>query len=311
MHPIASISAAAVAIALDERFAYLAVRGDPGRHNGSIVKVPLSGGAPIELSRGDESPMGIALDEGRVYFTSGGADHYAGLVTRVDKDGTGKTVIERGLEWPNGIAVDGDAVYWTEGGNGDGSTAPDDRVGARVMRVDKSGGAPSVLAMRQRNPESIAVDATHVYWTNSGGSAGAVGGVMRVPKHGGAPQLVARADDAVPSTYPSPGLAIDANNVYWTSTKSGRVMAVAKTGGATRELSHETSGPLAIATDGTFVYWTNPWTRTVRRSPTGGGAVETVVESTMAPWALASNGSQLFFTNYVNGGTLDSTCKPR
>lgn len=311
LHSIASISATAVAIALDERYAYLALRGDSGRHNGSIVKVPLAGGAPIELSRSDESPMGVAVDDGHVYFTNGGAEHSAGMITRVDKDGTGKTLLASGLEWPNGIAVDDDAVYWTEGGNSDGSSVPDDRIGARVMRLDKAGGAPLPLATRQRNPESIAVDATHVYWTNSGGSAGAAGGVMRVSKLGGAPQIVARADEALPSTYPSPGLAIDVSNVYWTSTRSGRVMAVTKSGGAPRELSHEPSGPMAIATDGTFVYWTNPWTRSVRRAPTGGGAVETVAESTMAPWALASNGNRLFFTNYVNGGTLDSTCKPR
>lgn len=311
LKPIATIDSTAVAVATDAAFAYLALRGTPGAHDGSIVKVPLAGGSPVTISSGDESPMGLALDAASVWFTSGGASHGAGVITRVGKDGSGKSVQARGLEWPNGIAVDDGAVYWAEGGNGDGSSAPDDRAGARVMRLEKSTGETSALAIRQRNPESVAVDATHVYWTNSGGAMGAAGGVMRVSKTGGAPQILAAADDAIPATYPSSGVALSATDVFWTSTKSGRVMAVPKLGGAPRELSRELEGPLSIATDATFVYWTNPWTRRVLRAPLGGGPVETIVESRMAPWAISTTSDRVFVTNYVNGGSFDSTCKPR
>lgn len=311
LKPIATISSTAVAVATDTAFAYLALRGSSGDHDGSIVKVPLAGGSPITISSGDESPMGLALDAGSVYFTSGGSGHSAGVVTRVGKDGSAKTVLARGLEWPNGIAVDDAAVYWAEGGNGDGSAEPDGRVGARVMRLDKGSGVVLPLAIRQRNPESVAVDATHLYWTNSGGAAGLSGGVMRVLKTGGTPQILAKAEDAIPATYPSSGIALSATDVFWTSTKSGRVMAVPKLGGAPREVSLELEGPLSVATDATFVYWTNPWTRSVRRAPLGGGPVETVVESRMAPWAISTTSDRVFVTNYVNGGSLDSTCKPR
>jgi hypothetical protein len=49
------------------------------------------------------------------------------------------------------------------------------------MKVPRSGGAPSVVAMNQRHPVAIAVDESFVFWTN-GGSDGVGGSVMRAPK---------------------------------------------------------------------------------------------------------------------------------
>jgi hypothetical protein len=45
------------------------------------------------------------------------------------------------------------------------------------MKVSTGGGTPTTLASGQSSPSAIAVDATSVYWTDSGS-----GTVMKLPK---------------------------------------------------------------------------------------------------------------------------------
>jgi len=64
-----------------------------------------------------------------------------------------------------GLAVDATSLYWY-------------RVnvyGGTVMKVALTGGTPVVLAFGQQEPATIAIDATHVYWTSGGA-------VMETPK---------------------------------------------------------------------------------------------------------------------------------
>jgi hypothetical protein len=77
---------------------------------------------------------------------------------------------------PEAIAVDETHVYWVNAGtelNGfhDGS----------VMKVPRSGGAPTAIAVNQLRPVAIAVDASFVFWNNEG-SGGAGATLMRAPK---------------------------------------------------------------------------------------------------------------------------------
>jgi hypothetical protein len=69
------------------------------------------------------------------------------------------------------------------------------------------------LARDQSGPYAIAIDTTHIYWTNEGFSG--PGTVVKAPFGGGAPiTLVASA--AQPQEELD-GLAVDAANVYWTA----------------------------------------------------------------------------------------------
>jgi hypothetical protein len=53
-----------------------------------------------------------------------------------------------------------------------------------VSQVPLTGGSPTVVSTDQ-NPGGIAVDATHVYWCEGGGS------VMKMPLDGGTPVTLA------------------------------------------------------------------------------------------------------------------------
>ena len=74
----------------------------------------------------------------------------------------------------------------------------------------------------------MAIDATNVYWTNSGTSSKSYldGAVMMVPISGGTPTTIASNQ-----TYPN-SIAVDATSVYWTNFRDGTVMTV-PTGGGT------------------------------------------------------------------------------
>ncbi len=84
------------------------------------------------------------------------------------------------------------------------------------------GGTPITLASGQSGPWSIAVDATSVYWTNSGGAGNGPGTVMKVPLGGGTPITLASGQGA------PAGIAVDTTSVYWTDftggTNNGTVM---------------------------------------------------------------------------------------
>jgi hypothetical protein len=74
---------------------------------------------------------------------------------------------------------------------------------------------PVTLASGQFSPDSIAVDATHVYRTNND-----EGTVMKVPLAGGTPVTLA----VEPSCSGVSAIAVDATSVYWTNSGDGTVM---------------------------------------------------------------------------------------
>jgi hypothetical protein len=90
------------------------------------------------------------------------------------------------------------------------------------MQVPVGGGTPTTLAAGQAWPYFIAVDATHVYWTNFDD-----GTVMKVSLAGGTPATLATG----PGQSYAVGIAVDATSVYWTQTSSccgGAVMKAPK-----------------------------------------------------------------------------------
>ena len=71
----------------------------------------------------------------------------------------GGTLLASGQANPGALAVDKTHVYWLNGGGG---VTP-----ASVMRVPIGGGTPTQLANAQ-SPSGIALDATSLYWSDSG-----------------------------------------------------------------------------------------------------------------------------------------------
>ncbi len=84
---------------------------------------------------------------------------------------------------------------------------------ASIRRVTRRLRASRGLA----GSHGIAVDATHVYWTNRNGNT-----VMQCPITGGCNTPFVLAGGAQEPT----GIALDATSVYWTNTSSGTVLNV-------------------------------------------------------------------------------------
>lgn len=205
---------------------------------GSVVTAALDGGAPTTLASGQIGAAGLAVDTASVYWvTDNGAVHKA------LRDGGAAQVLAVGPSGVPGftsLAVDATRAYWANG-NGtimsvptvggspttlfsnakssapaialsdrnvfftnQGTTAKANMDGA-VMSVAKTGGEATTLASSQTYPDSIAVDATSVYWTTGSGY------VVKAPLDGGTATTLA-------SGQQEPlGIAVDATSVYWTT----------------------------------------------------------------------------------------------
>jgi hypothetical protein len=127
---------------------------------------------------------GIAIDGTNVYWTNS-QPTMAGQVMQCAKGNCSGTVttLAAGLSSPYGIAVDGANVYFTQVGatllDGGGVYGGP----GQVMRcaIGGCGGQPTVLAGGLRRPLGIAVDATTVYWAESGMGA-TDGQIVALPK---------------------------------------------------------------------------------------------------------------------------------
>lgn len=113
------------------------------------------------------------------------------------------------------------------------------------MSAPLAGGPPTVLASGLSSPTHIAIDSTHVYWTDSVADT-----VSKVPLGGGTVTVLA-SGQAEPW-----GIAIDDKNVYWTNFSGGELKSVPLTGGTPTLLSHmPLSGLVCVAVDSASVYW--------------------------------------------------------
>ncbi|WP_197041488.1 hypothetical protein [Chondromyces apiculatus] len=123
---------------------------------------------------------------------------------------------------------------------------------------------PIVLATQQSNPWTIALDDTHVYWTNAGVASSPSGSVARIPKMGGDVQVLAAGQ-----TYPFIGIAVAGGWVYWTNYSGGTVRRVPVAGGAEETLASGPMNPKGITVTDTHVYWANN-DGTIMRHPVTG-----------------------------------------
>ena len=138
-------------------------------------------------------------------------------------------------------ACGGSSLHTPDGGGGMDGGSNDTNP---IVRVDA--GTPTTLAT-SASTYAIAVDDTHVYWTDLVART-----VMKVPREGGTP--VTLASDQERAFV----LAVDATHAYWTVDAQpgpGTVMKVPLAGGTPVTVASGQMGPTGIAVDGTTGSW--------------------------------------------------------
>jgi hypothetical protein len=180
--------------------------------------------------------------------------------------------------------------------------APD---AATPLPADCAAGGVVTIASRPAETwfgDSMAVDATNVYWLEHGDLTSGPGRVMRAPKCGGA------AVEIAPTLNYVDQLAIDATSVYWTNSSTnsspggemGEIMSAPLSGGGASVLASGLTVPWGIAVDATGVYWTDD-SSLLRVATTGGASI--MLASGPSPWMnVAVNDALVVWTNQPADG---------
>jgi hypothetical protein len=183
-------------IALDANAVYWTDRN-------AIMKVPLGGGAPVELVGNQPNPGALAVDGAYVYW----GDASLASIQRVGVTGVDSPVTLAQAVHPSDIAAGAGVVFWldVEAGQKDST----------VLSVS-AGGSPVVVASGFDGGSNIALDSSFVSWTSSYA-------VMAADRQTGA---VVTVYPSAPTEAPY-GVALDGSDAYWTDFISGSVMRAA------------------------------------------------------------------------------------
>lgn len=222
-----------------------------------------------------------------------------------------------------GLVACGDDPVDTSSSGAGGAAATGAGGDGQGTSVSIGGGPPvddDVVELAQvddrvfKGPRSIAVDGTHVFWTNVGsdGFSGVLpGSVTRVPLEGGPVEVLV---DLGQDGRAALGLAVDATTIFFTagggfvSPDDGAYHAPLN-GGAPTQIA-EAAISLAMAIDATHVYWganenvTECCPGVVRRMPKGGGDVEHVATGPSIITDMALDGTHVYWTTSESGAVL-------
>lgn len=187
----------AYSMAIDSTYLYWT------ENDADVVRGPIVGGTISTLVSVSTDPNTIAVDASNLYWT----DYTGDTVTETPLNGSAPTTLFKNQTTsefaPNGIVIDTGSVYW--GGY----------FGNAVMSAPIGVASVTTLATNQSYVCDLALDSDYVYWTNSGGAAGA-GSVMKVAKGGAATPITLASGLTAPC-----GLAVDGTAVYWTTSDGG------------------------------------------------------------------------------------------
>jgi hypothetical protein len=188
------------------------------RCDGAVLTAA-SGGSPTMLLPAGEisniTPIALATTKDYVYVLSAATSESAGAIIRVYKQpNVAPDVAAMGLTGPSALAVDETNLYWIDWMEGS--------VYQRAAAVGLE--TPPTLLATAPDATSIALDASHVYWTDDGGSDGehqihntTIGGGAVFDYDTGGGSVV--------------GIAVDSGSVYWVSAGDSLIERTPLVGG--------------------------------------------------------------------------------
>lgn len=195
-------------LTVDSRDVYWTAPGTD-QNSARVTRTPRAGGTSVTLAKlpdDNDWPLGIAVDDTHVYFTSN-----AGL-QRLAKAGGEVEMLERigtqvsydTVHPQLGIALDRQYVYFD--------------AGSSLRRLSKLDGASEVLFEVPAGDAlgGVVVDADFAYFGTRSGST------YRVGKLDGAPRLITSGESNPLVT------AVNADSIFWVEQELGRVRQVAK-----------------------------------------------------------------------------------
>ena len=255
------------AITVDSENVYWSTFGTYGSNDGTVMKVSVDGGAPVQLASHQGAPGSIGVDATSIYWSTaalmkvskgggtpvvlangisndpiavgpkgvygfGSVNGQTSLVSVPLDGGTPTALVPSNVLAPSfesyGIVADASYVYWTN------FMEP-----CPMMKVSLAGGNPQTLATVPGAGGAIALDATDVYFATSQG-------VYRVPLEGGDVATLAQGPNG-------PGIAVDDNNVYFTD--GDNILRISKCGTNLTTLATGQATTSALAVDSDSVYW--------------------------------------------------------
>jgi virginiamycin B lyase len=192
------------------------------------------------------------------------------------------------------------AVYWANRGHSD-CVAPNGSIG----RANVDGGLVDQSFITGADlPTGVAVNATHIFWSNQGPCDNSIG---RANIDGTeVDQLYVSGD---PGLAEPTGVAVDDANIYWGNLFSGDTIGAADLAATSIDPAFisDTAGACAIAVDPDWLYWANSGINTSSpdRNTIGRGDGTTndqhFIDGAEAPCGVAVDSSYVYWTN--TGGT--------
>jgi hypothetical protein len=172
---------------------------------------------------------------------------------------------------------------------------------------------PTIIAMKQDYPASVAIDSTNVYWVNSGSQmttdAGTLGSVATCGRAGCSNGVATVLAMGVPEPT---DIAVDFQSayVYWTSA-TGPVerCSLPSCNGGASTLYVDNGAQEGIALDVANVYWTVPYRgRVMQCSVTGCSNPSPFASGQLYPSKVIVAGQNLFWSNDSLDGGAIMTC---
>jgi hypothetical protein len=185
------------AVAVDASFVYFGY----ARDTGAVLRADKGGTSCDKLLAAVGSPVQVEVDDTSIFFSNDSASPSTPGLAKAPKGGGAITPIQQdAIPTAGPIAMDARTLF----------VATTDR----LVRLEKDGTGLVELATGQPAIQSVALDATNVYWSN------ASGGMWTADKVAGKPRQLADGQLTVNQ------IAVDNNRIYWVTNEA--VVRIAK-----------------------------------------------------------------------------------